>query len=100
MPLKGNGSSVTRLTIIRCKRKDILRQLTARTVLRSDMDVVTWFYVVITKTYDVKKNLQRIILIFFIMIEGSMTIMCETKYRPNARPGFGGIPLVDGPYFQ
>ena len=33
------------------------------------------------------------------MIEGPMTIMCETTYRPNARHGFGGIPLSDGPYF-
>ena len=46
------------------------------------------------------KSFQRIILIFFIMMEGSMTIMCETIYRSNARHSFGGIPLFDDPYFQ
>ena len=51
-------------------------------------------------TVNKTKSFQRIILISFIMIKGSMAIMCETKYRPNARHGFGGIPLSDGPYFQ
>ena len=46
------------------------------------------------------KSFQIILLLFFIMIEVSMTIMCEIIYRPNARHGFGGIPLSDGPYFQ
>lgn len=44
--------------------------------------------------YVKQKVFSELFEYFFILIE-----LCETKYRPNAHHGFGGIP-PDGRYFQ